>query len=149
LLTAILTGGLEPSIALRAGHLIVDNLPKLVVFAQAFKLDKKVFQIQLRHFLTSHQAFEQFKSKVKIAPSVEDIQQQQQDTTAIGQTLCKYFGEVLGTKFKKLWDSKNFKRRRKSSRQDIKSLQQCHHQSSNHRTQDDSRYQLHDQRRQW
>ena len=42
------------------------------------------------------QAFDAFKTKNKIAPSVEDIQQQQQDTTAIGQTLCRYFGEVLG-----------------------------------------------------
>jgi putative sterol carrier protein len=81
ILTAILTGSLEASIAMSGGHLIVDNMPKLMVFSQAFKLEKK--------------AFDQFKSQ-SLSAGLEDIQQQQQDNAAIGATLNKYFGEILG-----------------------------------------------------
>jgi hypothetical protein len=63
------------------GHLVVDNIPKLMAFSQAFNLDKKAFEAHKQTHQTA---------------GVEDIQQQQQDNAAIGAALNKYFGEVLG-----------------------------------------------------
>jgi hypothetical protein len=80
MLTTILSGSLEASTAITSGHMIVDNISKLVILSKSFNINK--------------QAFEQFKSKHK--GTVEEIQQQQQDNAAIGLALTRYLQEVLG-----------------------------------------------------